>query len=284
LVCRFSVAHRRDTRHDVRGLLQEHGMRPAFRWSWRFAASLGLSVASQVCAAERIGVVLLHGKQSAPVEHEPLANAIAAAGFLVERPEMCWSNRRIYDRGYLDCLRDIDAAVRRLKERGATSFVIAGHSLGANGALGYGARNQVRGVIALAPGHTPEFLAVRPPIVESLDRARQLLAAGRGDQNAKFADFNGTLAIRVTSTPAAYLSFFAPNSPALMPANAARLSAPLLQVSGSHDPFQRGPAYIIAKAPAHPLNRFAVVEAGHFDTSAESSSEVVAWLRRLAPP
>jgi pimeloyl-ACP methyl ester carboxylesterase len=253
------------------------------------AWSIGLIVAltamtASVRAADRIGVVLMHGKQSAPAEHEPLATAVATAGFLVERPEMCWSNRRIYDRSYLDCLRDIDAAIRRLKERGATSFVVAGHSLGANGALGYGARNQVRGVIALAPGHAPEFLAVRPPIAEGLDRARRLLAAGRGHQNAEFADFNGTLAITVTSTPAAYLSFFAPDSPAVMPANAARLSAPLLQVSGTHDPFQRGPTYILAKAPAHPLNRFAVVEAGHFDTSAESSSEVVAWLRRLAPP
>ena len=54
-----------------------------------------------------IGVVLMHGKQSAPGEHDDLAGALASAGYVVERPEMCWSNRRIYDLPYLDCLREI---------------------------------------------------------------------------------------------------------------------------------------------------------------------------------
>jgi dienelactone hydrolase len=104
-----------------------------------------LTAAMSVAAAQdRIGVVLLHGKQSAPEQHEPLASAMAAAGFPVERPEMCWSGRRIYDRDYPGCLRDIDSAVDRLRQQGVTALVIAGHSLGANGALAYGARNTVK--------------------------------------------------------------------------------------------------------------------------------------------
>ena len=39
---------------------------------------------------------------------------------------MCWSNRRIYDLPYIDCLREIDAATARLKSRGATEFFVAG--------------------------------------------------------------------------------------------------------------------------------------------------------------
>ena len=116
----------------------------------------------------------MHGKQSAPEQHGPLASAIAAAGFPVERPEMCWSGRRIYDRDYLGCLRDIDSAIDRLRRAALTALVIAGHSLGANGALAYGARNAVKGVVALAPGHRPEVLARRPRIAEDLDRARRL--------------------------------------------------------------------------------------------------------------
>src|SRR5688572_22972484 len=61
------------------------------------AASL---LAWPACAQDRIGVVLMHGKQSAPQEHRELIDAIAAAGFAVEAPEMCWSARRIYDRPY----------------------------------------------------------------------------------------------------------------------------------------------------------------------------------------
>jgi pimeloyl-ACP methyl ester carboxylesterase len=239
-----------------------------------------LTAAMSVAAAQdRIGVVLLHGKQSAPEQHEPLASAIAAAEFPVERPEMCWSGRRIYDRDYPGCLRDIDSAVDRLRKRGATAWVVAGHSLGANGALACGARNAVKGVIALGPGHRPEVLARRSRIAEELERARRLVAEGRGERPASFADYNGSLVITVTATPAAYLSFFAPDSPAVMPANAARLKAPLLYVVGSDDPLQRGPEEIFAKAPPHPLNRYVTVPAGHFDTSAAAAGPVVEWLR-----
>jgi pimeloyl-ACP methyl ester carboxylesterase len=231
--------------------------------------------------AGRLGVVLLHGKQSAPEEHGPLAAAIGAAGHPVDRPEMCWSGRRIYDRPYLECLREIDGAIARLRQRGAARVVLVGHSLGANGALAYGARDKVAGVAALAPGHRPEVLAVRPPVAESLNRARRLVSAGRLAP-APFADFNGNLAITVMATPETYLSFFAPDSPAVMPVNAARLHAPLLYVVGTGDPFQGGPDYVFAKAPPHPLNRHATVHATHFDTSAASAEVVVSWLRAVA--
>lgn len=231
-------------------------------------------------AEARLGVVLLHGKQSAPEEHAPLADALAAAGHLVERPEMCWSAQRIYDRPYLDCLREIDVAIERLRGRGASAFVIAGHSLGANGALGYGARHKVAGVVALAPGHRPEVLARRLPIAEALGEAGKLAARGAQTMLA-FPDFNGDLVVRVNATPETYLSFFAPDLPALMPANAARLQAPLLYVIGASDPLQRGPEEIFANAPSHPLNRFVTLRAGHFDTSAASSQAVNTWLRSV---
>lgn len=244
---------------------------------------LGLlvGIGSPAAAQSRLGVVLLHGKQSAPDEHAPLADAIAAAGHPVERPEMCWSARRIYDRPYLQCLQEIDAAIGRLRLRGAVVFVVAGHSLGANGALAYGARQRTAGVIALAPGHRPELLVQRPAIAAAVERARALVAEGRVNTPLSFPDFNGELQVGVTATPETYLSFFAPDSPALMPVNASRLQAPLFYVVGSADPLQRGPDEIFAKAPAHALNRHATVRAGHFDTSAASSEIVVAWLRAL---
>jgi pimeloyl-ACP methyl ester carboxylesterase len=233
--------------------------------------------------ADQIGVVLMHGKQSAPGQHASLAGAIAAAGFATDVPEMCWSARRIYDRVYGDCLREIDDAIARLKLKGATAFVVAGHSLGANGALGYGAMNNgLKGVIALAPGHRPEALSRRAEVAASLATARKLVAAGRGDVASRFTDFNGDFAITVTATPNAYLSFVAPDAPAVMPNNAARLTAPLLYVVGTGDPLQRGLDEIFAKAPPHRLNRNVTVRAGHFDTSAASAPTVTAWLKEIA--
>jgi pimeloyl-ACP methyl ester carboxylesterase len=247
----------------------------------RLAAML-LAFGQPSLASERIGVVLLHGKQSAPEQHGPLADAIAAAGYPVEHPEMCWSGRRIYDRPYLECLREIDAAVDRLKAQGATAFVIAGHSLGANAALAYGARHRVAGVIALAPGHAVEFIANRPQVAASLDRARRLVAQRQGDVTTTFADTNGNVEISVTATPNAYLSFLSPDGPAVMPKNAAKLMAPLLCVVGTGDPIQRGREYFFAKAPRYPLNRYVTVHATHFGTSEAAREAVVDWLKRIA--
>ena len=161
--------------------------------------------------------------------------------------------------------------------------MVAGHSLGANGALGYGAITKgLKGIVALAPGHRPEVLSRRAEVAASLATARKLVAAGRGDIPSRFTDFNGDFAITVAATPNAYLSFVAPDSPAVMPNNAARLTAPLLYVVGTGDPLQRGPDEIFAKVPPHPLNRYVTVRAGHFDTSAASAPTVVAWLKELA--
>jgi pimeloyl-ACP methyl ester carboxylesterase len=244
-------------------------------------AMLLWAMTSPAHGEERLGVVLMHGKQSVPDEHRPLAKAIAEAGYPVETPEMCWSARRIYDRPYLECLRDVDTAMERLRQRGATRFVMAGHSLGANGALAYAARNKIDGVIAIAPGHLPEILATRPAIMHSLELARSLVARGQGDRKMQYPDFNGDLAITVTTTSNVYLSFFAPDSPALMPTNVMRLTAPLLYIVGTADRSQRGRDYVFDKAPSHPLSRYLTVRAGHFASSEAAAGAVVAWLRQL---
>ena len=236
------------------------------------------------CAQEQIGVVLMHGKQSTSERMQGLGGAIEAAGFVTEAPEMCWSHRRIYDMTYANCLREIDGAIARLKQKNATVFVIAGQSLGANGALGYGALTKgLKGVIALAPGHRPEFFSRRFQVAASLALARDLTAKGSGGVRAKFTDVNGDVIITVETTPDIYLSFVAPNSRAVMPANAARLTAPLLYVVGTNDPLQkRGPNEIFAKAPPHPLNRYVTVRAEHRNTPAAATPAVVAWLKELA--
>jgi len=247
------------------------------------ALAIAIALSPPALGADQIGVVLMHGKQSAPAEHAELAAALAGSGFVTDVPEMCWTARRIYGRAYGDCLREIDAAIARLKQKGATVFVVAGHSLGANGALGYSAITKgLKGVVALAPGHRPEVLSRRPEVAASLASARKLVAAGRGDIASRFTDFNGDFAIAVAATPNAYLSFLAADSPAIMPNNAARLTAPLLYIVGTGDPLQRGPAEIFERAPPHPLNRYLTVRAGHFDTSAASAPAVIAWLKELA--
>ena len=69
-------------------------------WCNRLAFAIAVVLSPPALAADQIGVVLMHGKQSAPENTSDLATALADAGFVTDVPEMCWSARRIYDRAY----------------------------------------------------------------------------------------------------------------------------------------------------------------------------------------
>lgn len=247
-------------------------------------AAFGFALPAQ--AGGKLGVVLIHGKQGNPDQMSDIVGALTQAGYLVDRPEMCWSRLRIYDRAYLDCLSDIDRAVAQLRKRGATEIVVAGHSLGGNAAIGYGARHpDIKGVIAFAPAHAPEHLAQRPVIAPELKRANEMIAKGRGDDKATFKDSNtsykGAVTIEVRATPRAYASFYGPQSPAVMPTNASRLKMPLLIVSSPQDTSQKQASYTFKSAPANPLNRFVTVSSSHMGTPEAGKSAMLAWLKEL---
>jgi esterase/lipase len=244
---------------------------------------LGCVLFAAAARSETIGVVMMHGKTGSPKQLEDLAARIGEAGFLTERPEMCWSRARIYDRPYLDCLAEADQATARLKAGGADTIVILGMSLGGNAALGFGARRPgLKGVIALAPASNPDELRERPPIARGLAEAEALIAAGKGDERKSFTDLNNGRQIEVTATPKIYVSFFGKQTPGEFSANAARLTAPLLIVSGSTDPTQRGIDAVYARAPYDPHNAHVTVNSDHIGTPAASTDAVVAWLKSLS--
>jgi len=244
--------------------------------------ALGLA-APEARAADRIGVVLLHGKLGAPDRHLPgLAQVLEHAGFLVERPEMPWSRRRGFDADYAQAMTEIDAAVARLKARGAVRVAVAGHSLGGNAALGYAARRPgLWALVALAPAHTPEFNAQR--LATSLDKAREMTAAGRGNEKTEFTDINIGREYTLSTTPSIYLSYANPAGPAVMPANAAAIPAPLpiLWVVGESDRLTRPADYAFAKAPAHPASRYLTVAADHVGVLEAAAQNVAKWLQEL---
>jgi pimeloyl-ACP methyl ester carboxylesterase len=255
------------------------------RWCRRcLLGLLLLALALPARAAETIGIVLMHGKGGSPERLVvTLAAALERAGYLVERPEMCWSQHRLYDKPYLDCLAEIDAAVAALKRRGASAIVIAGHSLGGNAAIGYGARHDgLKGIIVIAPAHFPERAVNRPEIRDSLARAQSLIAAAQGDERQTFVDVNVGAPISVRASAKTYVSFFGADSPAVIPVNTAKLTAPLLWLAGNGDPTQLGPDYAFAKAPANPLNRYVVLQSGHLNAPDAAVEPVLAWLKELA--
>jgi pimeloyl-ACP methyl ester carboxylesterase len=262
----------------------------------RDAMAQGVTCTPSGHEPSKLGVVLLHGNWTLPLgggnripafdtHISSLASSLRAAGFRVVMPEMPWSRNHVYDRTYEQAMDEIAAAAGKLNAQGAESIVVAGHSMGANAALGYAAlRGGIVGVIALAPGHDPAMPRFREAVQSSVDRALAMVKAGKGSEQARFEDVNAGRTGTVVTTAAQYLSFFDPDGNAAIPRNAGRLPAgvPLLWVAAEDDPLSHlGPAYAFAKAPPNPLSQYVVVPGGHLAAPDSAISVVIAWLNCL---
>jgi pimeloyl-ACP methyl ester carboxylesterase len=236
-------------------------------------------------AGNELGVVLLHGKGGSPSGYvRELASALQSKGYLVSIPMMPWAQNRIYDASFQDAMGDIDREVESLRQKGAKLVVVAGHSLGANAALGYAAsRSGAGAIIALAPAHSPELEVFGRRVRPDVERARALVAAGRGKERQRFSDLNQGRVMEVTASAEVYLSWLAPDGPAVMPRSAASFKAatPLLIVNGSGDRTAQGTDYIFDRAPPHAKSKFVTVAADHFSVPSAAIEEVATWLNGL---
>ena len=108
------------------------------------------------------------------------------------------------------------------------------------------------------------------------------MSSGRGDSQTMLPDINGGITFQVSAKPSAYLSFFDPQGPAVIPRNVAAMpSIPLLWVVGRQDPHRRPKSYAYDRAPPHPKSKYLIVNAGHRDTPDAARQEVIAWLKQI---
>ena len=250
----------------------------------------------------RLGVVLLHGKQTfalgpsgsrgggAPPSPASfltaLISAIKDAGFRVNAPEMPWTLTHAYDHSFEQAIDRIADAAKELRAHGTERIVVGGQSLGASAALGYAVlRDEVAGVIVLSPGQFPDLRGSQERLEASIAKARAMVAAGKGNESATFEDLNLGRTGSVRTTAANYLSYWNPDGHAVIARNVATLppGTPLLWVFGEDDPLTQrlGQGYAYAKAPPHPLNRYLVVSGGHMEAPTAAAPAVVAWLKCL---
>jgi pimeloyl-ACP methyl ester carboxylesterase len=231
-----------------------------------------------------VGVVFLHGKGVwAGAFDGGIPAALEADGAVTAAPEMPWSLIRMYGATWDEAMREIDDAVAGLRARGAARIVVIGHSLGANAAIGYAARRHgLAAVVAMSPGHLPETDEMRDRTANSLVEARALVASGETSRRFWPDRVQGIPTLALAS-PAAYVSLFDPDGPAVIPRNAAALhGVPLLWVVGDSDPiFARGRDYAFARAPKNPKSRYIEVSAGHLAAPRVAHSQVVEWLKSL---
>jgi pimeloyl-ACP methyl ester carboxylesterase len=232
---------------------------------------------------DKIGMVLMHGKGGTNRYVWSLGLSLRSAGILVETPLMPWSKDRIYDKGYEESMLEIDSYVARLKAAGAKRVFVAGHSIGANAALGYAARREgLSGVILLAYGHVPGIPGFAYKLSASTAKAEAMIAAGKGEETTIFSDVGGGGDNTVFSTANDLFSWFDPDGPATIANNAAKVKpgTPVLCIDGSSDRWQRC-GNIMWLLPDHPKHRTVMVSAGHLDTPSSSIKEVADWIRAL---
>ncbi len=259
------------------------------RWSRLLATLLLLfGLVAPLAAADKIGLVLMHGKLSHPSKpFNTLVPQLETDGILVDTPEMPWSASRGYDKGYEQAMEEIAASVKRLRDRGATKVVVGGHSMGAAAALIYGARHPVDGLLLLAPGHHPQSNSLQERFGASVARARELAAAGKGNDKEGFDDFDASKkppAFTVTTTPHIYLSYFDPAGIANTLTAAGKITAtvPVLWVDGANEnPGLKGYGQKIYGAIGSSATKHVEVTAGHITVPRESGAEVSAWLHSL---
>ncbi|MCZ6469996.1 MAG: alpha/beta hydrolase [Gammaproteobacteria bacterium] len=230
---------------------------------------------------DTIGMVLMHGWGArTPYYLRKLAYDLKSAGILVKTPMMPWSKNRIFDRGYEESMEEIDDHVALLKKAGAIRIFVAGHSIGANAALGYAARREnIDGVILMAYGHVPDFNISGRMLAPSVARSRTMIGAGKGESSAMFTSTYDL----VRGTANDILSWFDPDGPSTLWHNARLVQpiTPILCIDGLYDRNQRCDHIYVLLPGKNSHSRFTTVEATHLETPNASFKEVIGWLRAL---
>jgi pimeloyl-ACP methyl ester carboxylesterase len=235
----------------------------------------------------QIGIVVMHGKGGTPTRYvDGLASYLAGQGFQVANLDMPWSGRRDYDVSVDAGLTEVQNALDALRAKGATTMFVAGHSQGGLFAMVFGARRPVDGVIAIAPGAYADGPTYRDKLGESLSRAKDLIAEGKGDEKARFFDFESSRGLYpIIVTPNNYLSWFNPDGAITIEGSLKKLppTIPVLFVVPTNDypPLRKAKDMLFAMLPANPNTRLYEPGADHLGAPWASREEIAQWVTQI---
>jgi pimeloyl-ACP methyl ester carboxylesterase len=234
----------------------------------------------------KIGVVIMHGKGGSPTRHvADLASFLEAKGYLVANIEMPWSGRRQYDVDVGAAEKEVESALAELRRKGAKKLFVAGHSQGGLFALHCGGTHAIDGVVAIAPGGNVANAFFRQNLGEAVERARRLVAEGKGDEKTSFSDFEGSRGTSpVISTPAAYLSWFRPDGAMNQSIAANSVKVPVLFIAptGDYPGLLRVKQRMFDALPRHPLTKLYEPDSTHRDAPSASRDEILRWTSQVA--
>ena len=235
--------------------------------------------------AQQCAVVLMHGKWGTPQFISFYGRRLAPI-CEVETIEMPWSRHRNYDVTYAAAIEEIAQQVGKFRQKGTRLVIVGGQSFGANAALAYASmKGDVDGIIALAPGHVPSIMFHKFNLnTDTLPLARQMIAAGQGNEKVSVKDFNQGETRTIRMSADVFLSYFDPEGLGNMTLTAGNYKKPIptLIVIGTRDPlFQTTKTNIFDRIPPHPKNEYRTVEAGHLDTPEAAVNLSLEWLKGL---
>ncbi len=236
----------------------------------------------------KIGVVVMHGKGGSPSKHvSELASALEAQGMLVANLEMPWSKKREYDVNVATAENEVEAALRALRAKGAQKLFVAGHSQGGLFALYFGNKHVVDGIIAIAPGGNVGGVAYREKVADSMESARHLIAAGKGDQKTKLTDYEGSKgSYPITTTAASYLTWFDPEG-AMNQTQAVKNMNPAIPVlfvapTNDYPSLLKIKQQMFDALPKNPRSKLYEPSANHLQAPSASAKEIVEWTAAIA--
>jgi hypothetical protein len=120
-----------------------------------------------------------------------------------------------------------------------------------------------------------------------VERARTLVAEGKGNEKASFGDYEGSKGTYVVNaTPAAYLTWFDPEGAMnqMKSSNAMSPQVPVLFIAPKNDypALQRAKQMMFDALPKNPLTRMYEPYSSHIDAPSASSDEIVRWTAEVA--
>lgn len=226
-------------------------------------------------------MIMFHAKWSAPPA--PLASNFTNEKFYVILPTMPWAGVRGYDGTYEEALAEVNALIKKLRNDGFKRIIVAGHSFGGNATIAYaGQYNDVDALMVFAPGHTPDI--DRNSQSRLISIAKELIAAGKGDEVISFSDYQVNGRRQMTAKPVHFVSFFDGEGFASMARSASKIqrAIPVLVVMGNGD-FQttKGSSYFFDRLPKHPHSRYLVSKEDHLKTPFASFELALEWLKAV---
>ncbi len=188
---------------------------------------------------------------------------------------------------HADAVTEIGAWIDWLKQQGTRQIVLLGHSRGGNQAAWFAAERDdpaLRAVVLAAPATWTAAEAARgyetrygKPLAPVLEKAKSLVAAGKGDTFMEQVDF--VYCANASVTAAAFVGYYAPDerldTPTLLP----RVNEPVLVVAAGGDELVKDlPARAAPAADGKKVRLVTIDGADHFfrDLYAEDMVEVVA--------